>query len=103
VNRFFACLSFKQCVQCICNAIDRQDAAASEEFYDNLVTCDIKSVDCLIEALLVEPNVVRRLKGDIYQTSIAVGSITTAVRERSPFVRDFGGNRNQFFFLSNHY
>ncbi|XP_020613754.1 serine/threonine-protein kinase 36-like isoform X3 [Orbicella faveolata] len=51
-----------ECVQCICNAIDRHDAAVSEEFYDNLVTCDIKSVDCLIGALLVEPNAVQRLK-----------------------------------------
>ena len=65
VNGFLACFCFKQCVQCICNAIDRHDAAVSEEFYDNLVTCDIKSVDCLIEALLVEPSAVQRLKGDI--------------------------------------
>ena len=65
VNRFLACFSFKQCGQCICNAIDRHDAAVSEEFYDNLVTCDIKSVDCLIGALLVEPSAVQRLKGDI--------------------------------------
>lgn len=65
VNRYFACFSFKQFVQCICNAIDRQDAAVSEEFYDNLVTCDIKSVDCIIGALLVEQTAVQRLKGDV--------------------------------------
>ncbi|KAJ7388729.1 Serine/threonine-protein kinase 36 [Desmophyllum pertusum] len=54
-----------ECVQRMCNAIDRHDAAVSEEFYDNLVTCDIKSVDCLITALLVEPNAIQRLKGAI--------------------------------------
>lgn len=58
------CFSFEQCVQRFCNSVDRQGAAVSEEFYDNLVTCDIKSVDCLIGALLVEPNAVQRLKGE---------------------------------------
>ena len=65
LNRFFACFSFKQFVQCVCNAIDRQDAAVCEEFYDSLVTCDIKSVDCIIGALLVEQTAVQRLKGDV--------------------------------------
>ena len=78
MKRFFGCFSFKQCVQRICNAIDRRDAAVSEEFYDNLVTCDIKSVDCLIGALLVEPSAVQRLKGDmIYQTLYCLGGMET--------------------------
>ena len=49
----------------MCNAMDRQTAAVSEEFYDNLVTCDIKSVDYLITALVVEPNIIQRLKGNL--------------------------------------
>ena len=66
LNRF----SFEQCIQHTCNAIDRQTAAISEEFYDNLVTCDIKSVDCLITALVVEPTAVQRLKGEFILCSI---------------------------------
>lgn len=78
LNGFFSCFSFKQCVQCICNAIDRHDAEVYEEFYDNLVTCDIKSVDCLIGALLVEPNAVQRLKGDnICKTLYSLGGMET--------------------------
>lgn len=77
------CFSFKQCVQCICNAIDKHDAAVSEEFYDNLVTCDIKSVDCLIGALLVEQSAVQRLKGDIiYQTLYCLADMETNVSYR---------------------
>ena len=34
--------------------MDKYDVVVSEEFYDNLVTCDIKSVDSLLTALLVE-------------------------------------------------
>lgn len=60
----FAFLFFVQCVQHICSAMDKQTAAESEEFYDNLVTCDINTVDCLIAALVVEPSVVQRLKGE---------------------------------------
>ena len=74
-EQIFSCFSFIQCVQCICNVIDRQDAAVSEEFYDNLVTCDIKSVDCLIGALLVKPSAVQRLKGDV-DIAIFVGQFS---------------------------
>ena len=45
--------------------MDRQPAAVSEEFYDNLVTCDIQCVDCLITALVVEPTAIQRLKGEL--------------------------------------
>ena len=43
--------------------MDKQPIAEYEEFYDNLVTCDIKSIDSLISALDVEPNALQRLKG----------------------------------------
>ena len=46
--------------------IDTHDDAVSEEFYDNLITCDIKSVDCLISALHGEPSAIQRVKGTIY-------------------------------------
>ncbi|KAM7446260.1 Serine/threonine-protein kinase 36 [Porites harrisoni] len=55
-----------ECVQHMCQAMDRETATVeAEEFYDNLVTCDIKSVDCLITALVIESNVLQRLKGSI--------------------------------------
>ena len=46
--------------------MDKHGAVVSEEFYDNLVTCDIKSVDALITALLVEPSTMQRLKGKLF-------------------------------------
>jgi len=58
-------LATHECVQHFCDAMDRQPAAVSEEFYDNLVTCDIQCVDCLITALVVEPTAIQRLKGAI--------------------------------------
>ena len=64
-NHISHLLLFAQCVKHICNAMDKQTAAVSEEFYDNLVTCDINSVDCLITALVVEPSVIQRLKGEL--------------------------------------
>ena len=67
---FSGCLClFKQCVQHMCKAMDRETATVeAEEFYDNLVTCDIKSVDCLITALVIESNVLQRLKGSLSLT-----------------------------------
>ena len=53
----------------MCKAMDRETATVeAEEFYDNLVTCDIKSVDCLITALVIESNVLQRLKGSLSHT-----------------------------------
>lgn len=50
--------------------MDKQTAAESEEFYDHLVTCDIKSVDCLIASLVVEPNVIQKLKGELIHYAV---------------------------------
>lgn len=53
----------------MCQAMDRETTTVeAEEFYDNLVTCDIKSVDCLITALVIESNVLQRLKGSLSLT-----------------------------------
>lgn len=54
-----------ECVQYLCEMIDKHDDAVAEEFYDNLITCDIKSVDCLISALHGEPSAIQRVKGAI--------------------------------------
>ena len=74
-NHFYQLHLFAQCVQHICHAMDKQTAAESEEFYDHLVTCDIKSVDCLITALVVEPNIIQKLKGELIHYAIVTGSL----------------------------
>ncbi|CAH3111271.1 unnamed protein product [Porites lobata] len=62
-----------ECVQHMCKAMDTETATVeAEEFYDNLVTCDIKSVDCLITALVIESNVLQRLKGSSIGDSTSV-------------------------------
>ncbi|XP_044173674.1 serine/threonine-protein kinase 36-like isoform X3 [Acropora millepora] len=58
-------LAALQCIQHLSNALDKQLTTEREEFYDNLVASDIKSVDCLIAALEVEPKVIQKLKGAI--------------------------------------
>lgn len=50
--------------------IDKHDDTVAEEFYDNLITCDIKSVDCLISALHGEPSAIQRVKGTIYGSAL---------------------------------
>ncbi|RMX51397.1 hypothetical protein pdam_00020807 [Pocillopora damicornis] len=64
-----------ECVQYLCEMIDKHDDAVAEEFYDNLITCDIKSVDCLISALHGEPSAIQRVKGAISDSPSARATI----------------------------
>ncbi|XP_022798774.1 serine/threonine-protein kinase 36-like [Stylophora pistillata] len=65
-----------ECVQYLCDVVDKHDDAVPEEFYDNLITCDIKSVDCLISALYVDPSAIQRLKGAVGDSAAVKATVT---------------------------
>ncbi|XP_068679432.1 serine/threonine-protein kinase 36-like [Montipora foliosa] len=94
-----------ECVQHLSDALDKQPTEESEEFYDNLVASDIKSLDSLMTAIVVEPNVMQRIKGAtgdsaavktrvVHVQTVGISAITALVSSANGFNHESSLKRN---------